>query len=253
MFRRLLRTIVRFVRVSEVQYQDPYGYVRSADLRDRMESLGYFGAKLGINDGLPAAAANLVRPGDWVIDVGANIGLVAGQLCSIVGALGEVWAVEPIRRNVDRLHQLKTHNRLDQLQIVVGALSDQTGHAQISLPVEGESGWGSFARDFRGTYVQVPIWRLDDLVDPSNSRELRLIKIDVEGHEPAVLRGAVNTLRTRRPRIYCEFNDPLLRAAGSSADQLLQSFADVGYSVIWPLKLPNMAMLVRDLLLGPSP
>src|SRR5207247_2211963 len=136
--------------------------------------------------------------------------------------------------------------------IFEGALSDDTGHASLSVPSRGESGWGSFAREFRGDHVEVSTWRLDDLVSSVNDRDLRLIKIDVEGHEPAVLRGALATLRRRRPIVFCEFNDTLLRSTGSSSRLLLQSFAEVGYSVIWPSKMPDIDMLTRDLLLGPG-
>jgi hypothetical protein len=81
--------------------------------------------------------------------------------------------------------------------------------------------------------IDVATARLDDLVaERRPPGGLRLVKIDAEGFEPQVLAGATETLSTLRPLVLCEFNDVLLRQAGTSSDELLQRFAALGYAPV---------------------
>jgi len=216
-----------------------------------MDIIGF----LGFPDGLPSEIARMINPGDWVVDVGANIGLMTAEMCNLVGSHGCVWAIEPIPCNVLRLEQLRDANSLGQLQIFQGALSNATGSASIHLPRGGESGWASFTKswDMAGT-LEVQTWRLDDLVNiVQPARKLALLKLDVEGFEPQVLEGAQQTLLSLQPPVLCEFNDVLLRDAGSSSGQLLDAFADLGYQPV-PRRVKVQAApyrRVRDILLMP--
>lgn len=252
---RLLRKAVEQLACSipsyELSYRDGLGHWRVADLADHMDIIGF----LGFPDGFPKDVARLINPGDWVVDVGANIGLMSAELCNLVGSHGCVWAIEPIPRNALRLEQLRDANNLIQLQILRGALSNETGSASIQLPRGGESGWASFTKswDMAGT-LDVRTWRLDDLVDAIQpARRLALLKVDVEGFEPQVLEGARQTIVKLKPPVFCEFNDVLLRDAGSSSSQLLDVFGDLGYQPV-PRRADVRKTLtgrVRDLLLMP--
>jgi hypothetical protein len=96
--------------------------------------------------------------------------------------------------------------------------------------------------------LDVQTWSLDELVDGVEG-QLAFVKIDVEGHEPQVLEGADRTLREMKPLVLCEFNDILLRDAGSSSEQLLELFRQRGYS---PSRLPpSLSGQVVDILLHP--
>ncbi len=218
----------RFPPPEELTYEDPDGYVRTADLRDHMESLVFVGRHR-----LPRPVMAALRPGDWAVDIGANVGSVAGQMCRAVGAGGLVWAFEPIPRNVDRLQRLADSNGLTQLEIFGCALSSCKGTASINLAGEGSSGHASFTASWiRGGRLDVATERLDDLTGQvDGTRALRLVKLDVEGFEGEVLEGAQETIRRFRPLIYCEFNDIILRDAGSSSAALLEAFASLGYRV----------------------
>jgi Methyltransferase FkbM domain len=80
---------------------------------------------------------------------------------------------------------------------------------------------------------KVPVQSLDSLVAEHGSEgRLVLIKIDVEGYESQVLAGATETLARFRPLLYVEFNDQILRDAGSSSIELLGRFLDSGYRVV---------------------
>ena len=246
------RVLRRYPPQDELVYRDVDGYVRTADLRDHMESLVFVGRHR-----LPKPVVGAVRPGDWAIDVGANVGSVTGQLCRAVGDAGLVWAFEPVPRNVDRLRRLADTNRLTQLEVFPCALSSQGGTATIRLAGEGSSGHASFTASWiRSGSLEVATGRLDDLTDGiDDHRPLRLVKVDVEGFERQVLEGAEVTLRRFRPLVYCEFNDIILGDAGSSSAELLQAFADLGYSVspAWRAKSARLAGRNVDLLLTPRP
>ncbi len=236
-----------------VTYSDAFGHETEADLSDYMERSGFLGAH---SPELIRYVASRLHPGDWAVDVGANVGIVASAMCAAVGPSGAVWAVEPLPRNVERLLALRERNRLEQLLVLDLALSSSSSSAHLRLPATpGGSGFGSFVASWASTAsVEVPTRALDELVaEKVPSQPLRLIKIDVEGHEAAVLEGAENTLRRHRPLVLCEFHDQLLREAGSSARHLLARFDALGYRPRPPFDLPRtLDGCVADILLVPT-
>lgn len=245
------RVLRRFPPPQELVYADADGYLRHADLRDHMESLIFVGRHR-----LPGPVIAGIRPGDWAIDVGANVGSVAGQMCRAVGTSGLVWAFEPVPRNVARLHELAGANGLNQLRVFACALSSKRGSAVINLAGEGSSGHASFTASWiQDSRLEVETKRLDDLTgDVDDTRPLRLLKLDVEGFERQVLEGAERTIRRFRPMIHCEFNDIILRDAGSSSEALLATFADLGYVVAprWRRASSKLAGRNVDLLMAPG-
>jgi FkbM family methyltransferase len=210
-------------------YRDPWGHVVEADVSDYLERAGFLGAH---SPTLLRNLAQVAGAGDWVIDVGANVGLVTSRLCQLVGPTGAVWAVEPLPRNVERLEALRAANGLDQLTVVPVALSSEAGTARLRIPIRGGGAFGSFVATWETAgEVDVATARLDDLVaERRPSPPLRLVKIDAEGFEPQVLAGATETLSTLRPLVLCEFNDILLQQAGTSSAELLERFAALGYA-----------------------
>jgi len=191
-----------------------------------MEALGFFG--LG---GLPTNVLSRVNKGDWAIDAGANVGLVTAGLCHRVGPSGQVWAIEPLPRNIARLNTYREDNRLPWLRIIAGAVGATSGSVLLHLPAGGESGWASLTKSWetRGS-IPVESYTLDDLVfEEAVEQPVAFCKIDVEGAEPSVLKGAQRMLEEMRPLVFCEFNDILLRDAGYSAEELLVAFEALRY------------------------
>lgn len=243
------RLASRALPVGRYSYRDPWGHLVDADVSDYLERAGFLGAHSPV---MLRQLADLVAPGDWVIDVGANVGLVTSRLCQLAGPAGAVWAVEPLPGNVERLESLRDRNGLDQLTVLPLALSSEAGSARLRIPIRGGGAFGSFVATWETAGdVEVPTARLDDLVaERRPAAPLRLMKIDAEGFEPHVLAGATETLSTLRPLVLCEFNDVLLQQAGTSSAELLAQFAALGYA---PHRPPaKLAGRNVDLLLAPS-
>lgn len=223
------RVAAPLITAGTYTYRDRWGHQVEADVSDYLERAGFLGAH---SPTLLRNLGRMVAAGDWVIDVGANVGLVTSRLCQLVGPTGAVWAVEPLPRNVARLEALRARNGLGQLTVLPVALSSQAGTARLRLPIRGGGAFGSFVATWETCgEVDVATARLDDLVAQRRPPgRLRLVKIDAEGFEPQVVAGATETLSTLRPLVLCEFNDVLLQQAGTSSAELLQRFAALGYA-----------------------
>ncbi len=242
----------KLIREGRYRYRNQYGHLVEADMADYMERIGFFGAH-----GSPIIRflTSQLQPGDWAIDAGANVGLVTSPLAAAVGPSGCVWAIEPLPRNLARLQRLKEANGLSQLVILPLAVGSVVSTERLHLSsLPGGSGSGSFVAPWgEDAFVEVATVPLDHLVatqDPG--RPLRVVKIDVEGFEAELLKGAAKTFADHRPLVICEFHDPLLRAAGSSSEDLLERFAGYGYTPRAPFARPSGSLegLVVDMLLA---
>jgi len=144
---------------------------------------------------------NLVFPGATVIDIGANLGFFSAILASLVGPTGKVLALEPAPDIFAKLVATMERNGLHQVQPMnVGCGAER---AQMTLhQVTASSGNASLV----GTGppgALVEIRRLDSL-EAARRDKPDLIKVDVEGFEPDVLRGAAEIIADARPVLYVE-------------------------------------------------
>ena len=166
-----------------------------------------------------------LRPDDVVVDVGASIGLTALTAFSVVGRGGRVLAFEP-------------HPRI--FGFLVGNIALNGAEAVITPRnvALGESSGTVFITDARAddansvsseaTGVSVPISTLDEVA--AQLPRIALLKIDVEGYELFVLRGAVDTLK-RIDCIYFESYDPNFARHGYGLSELVELMAANGFEV----------------------
>jgi len=153
----------------------------------------------------------LVRPGDRCVDVGANVGIHAVRLAKLVGRDGEVIAFEPDPDLVRRTHRNIALNGLANVRIVSAAASDQAGEMQLYRPSPWDTNRGRASlmhhRYLTGVRTTVPVVTIDDVCA---GEPVTLIKIDVEGHEAAVVRGAADTIARHAPAIVFEYAPEML-------------------------------------------
>ncbi|HWG09695.1 MAG TPA: FkbM family methyltransferase [Solirubrobacteraceae bacterium] len=163
------------------------------------------------------ALAELVKPGQTVYDVGANIGFFTILCSRLVGPQGRVYAFEPIPQNLATLRHNVTLNALSNVTIVDKALSSATGTAEMfvspwsafhSLNVEGATKQDNHGPETGEITVQTVT--LDEFVGGEGVRAPDLVKIDVEGAELIVVDGMRETLRSVKPLLLCELHDTKL-------------------------------------------
>lgn len=146
-----------------------------------------------------------IRPGMTVYDVGANAGYLSLVLARIVGSEGRVCAFEPDPQNAKALQANTRNNGLANVSIIRKAVSDLTGivtFASFSYSLVGHIAHEETPGD--ATLIQVEAVSLDDFVFTQMQPKPDFIKIDVEGGEEQVLRGAERLLREARPLILAE-------------------------------------------------
>jgi FkbM family methyltransferase len=157
------------------------------------------GAWLSVGDHepeLPFVRA-LLRPDDGFVDVGANIG-VYSVVAAVRGA--RVLAFEPNQNARTMLSANLALNHIeDRVQILPFALADFSGTARFTTDLESSNHLET-ASEAKGEVVEVR--QLDGLVEPGTP--VTLIKIDAEGFDEAVLRGAQGTLERDRPVVIVE-------------------------------------------------
>ena len=143
----------------------------------------------------------LLRPGDVLLDVGANMGVVSVFASPLVGTSGHVHAFEPQPELVDTLERSLVLNGMSNVTVHPVALSDLDGNLPLS-EVPGNLGRATLEppdADHEVTGCTVPVHRADRYLDELSVGSVRLLKLDVEDHEEAFLRGAEGYLRTAMP------------------------------------------------------
>jgi FkbM family methyltransferase len=135
--------------------------------------------------------------GDTMLDVGANFGYYAVRCARAVGPSGVVHAFEPDPNARELLSANAAENGLDgRLRIHASAVSDEDRQVAIHLAEETAfSGLTSTGRSATRGVLRITARSLDSFADEHRIDRVDALKIDVEGHEPAVLRGAASLLR----------------------------------------------------------
>ena len=176
----------------------------------------------------------LLAPGDSAIDVGGHIGFFTMHMAALVGSSGRVYAFEPFDANADLLEHSIAENRFaDRVVFERAAVGDATGSATLTFPAETLNSGGAYLlrrgdAPLAGNRTKtVKVVALDHL---RLQRPVRFIKMDVEGAEPQVIRGAARILREDRPVILSELHSTQLeRASGTTADRFLSELHELGY------------------------
>lgn len=137
----------------------------------------------------------LVRPGDLVIDAGANIGYTSCLMQDCLAGKGELISFEPLPELFEILKQnLSAHKNGEMIHAHNLALSSTSGNAVITLPQNfaNNDGVATLQSGAEGKKIEIQTTTLDSL---KLVRNVRLLKMDVEGHEYDVLKGATESLK----------------------------------------------------------
>ncbi|WP_416971096.1 FkbM family methyltransferase [Streptomyces sp. 4F14] len=202
---------------------------------------------LGISEPrVQAALRDLLRPGDVFYDIGANVGFCTVLGARRVGPHGRVYSFEPLPDNVTALRHNIALSGLPNVTVLACALADRRGPALLTPA--GEPFWArlSILPPPPGARAAIPVAcrSVDELVRGGRIAAPHVVKIDVEGAEPGVLRGMAATLRTARPVVVCE-----IHGTGEEIRALLTA---AGYTVR-PLRHGARRTASRHVLAVPAP
>jgi FkbM family methyltransferase len=186
----------------------------------------------------PASMLALYRflfPGAVLYDVGANVGVFTLFGSRRVGPTGRVYSFEPSSRERAVLEKNVALNGCDNVTVLASAASDRSGTATLRVAAGQHRGQNTLAPSFAypGVHMEreetVSLVALDDLWKTQAVRRPDVLKVDAEGSELHVLRGALSLLRDAMPVVVFEINDTLLKASGASRDAVEQLLTSFGY------------------------
>ena len=152
-------------------------------------------------------AASWLLPGDWAIDVGANIGHYTKRFSDLVGAHGRVIAFEPVPATFELLAANAAQFAWSNVTLLNLAASDTTQVLGMSIPDfdTGLKNYYGAALTTVATDLQVMSCPIDSL---GFAGPVRMLKVDAEGHDAVVLRGAKGLIAANRPTIVIESVSP---------------------------------------------
>ncbi len=168
---------------------------------------------------LQQAFVDMVKPGDVVYDLGANVGFFTLLVARLVGPQGAVVAFEPDPRNAEALRSNVARNGLSHVIVVEQGVADTSGSLRFNIQdstmsriaEEGEEG------------IDVPVTTLDAFLVSESAPPPTLLKLDIEGAEISALRGAETLLDRHAPDVICEVH--------GTEHQVREILAAAGYSM----------------------
>lgn len=151
--------------------------------------------------------AEWIREGDWVLDIGANIGHYTKRFSELAGATGRVLAFEPVGTTFHLLSANAQHFAHPNVSLFQAAVSDHTGVQGMTIPAFGTGLKNYYEAELTGGEggdVSVLTLAIDRLEIPGH---VALVKIDAEGHERSVLAGMRGLLAKQHPVLIVETGD----------------------------------------------
>lgn len=218
------RTAINVVgRNEEFEHTIDYGPAKGLRIPIRLpEDKGFW--KGTYEEGFCARLASAVKHGDVCHDIGAFRGYTAGVM-ALAGA-SEVRAFEPAPLNQRAVRRVMALNPDLPIELVEAAVGAEEG--TIKITIHEDASMNFVGEDASGRpSVEVKMVALDSLVSAGMIRPPQVMKIDVEGAEAAVLRGAAKILRDSAREIFVELHQS---KAKEECERLL---ADAGFDRIW--------------------
>ena len=147
---------------------------------------------------------NFISPGDWVIDIGANIGHYTKRFSELVGAQGRVIAFEPVPTTFSLLSANAGLFAHSNVSVINAAVSDKLDVAGMSIPKFSTGLTNYYEASLSSSSdnaLTVLTMSLDSL---GINQSVALVKIDVEGHEASVLAGMLELIEKYHPVLIVE-------------------------------------------------
>jgi FkbM family methyltransferase len=202
----------------------------------------------------------LVRPGDVVFDIGANIGAHTLGLAQGVGPNGRVYAFEPadfaftkLKRNLALNPELLARTDARQILLAAEVIAPCQTEIYASWPLKTDAPVHPKHRGRLVSALHASVDTLDCLVKREGVERLDLIKMDVDGSEYPVLKGGLRTIAKFRPILVMEMSPYVHAEQNQSFEALVALLRNCGYSLqdasTWeslPLRSDLLEALIPD-------
>ena len=186
------------------------------------------------------ALQRYIPEGSTTIDVGSNVGDFSRRLSDLSQG-GMVLAFEPQSMPRSVMTVANFFKGKKRIMVFPMALGDEEGMVTLKIPIKKKKNVGvglahiGSEEDFKARFdvkkELVQVTRLDTVLERIEAGPISFIKIDVEGCELKVLRGAVKTIETHRPVVLCEIDHDREDRFGTTTSELLEFFQSRDYCV----------------------
>lgn len=177
-----------------------------------------------------------IRPGDTVLDIGANEGFFSALASQLAGPDGTVIAVEPQSRLQDILKVNLALNALGETHLSQCAVGEASGGTvELSLTPLSSTGASSIVNRYRWSTATelVPIRSVPDIIADYGVDKVDFVKVDVEGFETQVVPSMLPLLADGRiGTLLLDYHASILAGAGVDPAPLHDAIVNTGYSVI---------------------
>tara|TARA_Y100000589_G_C27120275_1_gene616104 strand:+ start:490 stop:1233 length:744 start_codon:yes stop_codon:yes gene_type:complete len=176
------------------------------------------------------AMLEAIEPGDIAIDVGANKGSFSYSLALAVGEKGRLLAFEPQVSLAQYLRQMFNELSLPQCEVYEIGISDENGNSKFYIPTEGHNPSASIVGGSHipnnWTSQEIQTASLDSFLY-DETKKVACIKVDVEGNELNVIKGALKIIQKFRPLLVIECEQRHLE--NSTVEDTIRYITDLGY------------------------
>ncbi len=198
------------------------------DIHDYVSHYLYFGFKDLAHEKL----MGLVNKNNTVLDIGTNYGTTLLQFAKKVGEKGLVFGFEPDPINYEICTKNIVLNSFFNVEVDNLGLGDVLGELLLVVDTESNRGGNRISKNTFGKEAyKVKIVSLDEWIENKNVQHIDLIKMDVEGFEYNVLKGAEKTLEKFRPILFIELDDENLKLQDASAELLVKFLIEKNYVI----------------------
>lgn len=246
---KLMAVAVAFTR-NPTRIKTINGITYELDLREVIDSSLYFTSTYEVK--IDRLFEKYVKPGSTVIDIGANIGLhtlrsalLAGEKGKVIAIEPSTWAIKKLRRNLELNPELSKI-----IEIRHNALGE---NAEKSISLGFQSSYRLNGKNEIYSEV-VDVLTLDSIAEQNSLQSVDFIKIDVDGHELHILRGAKNMLSISKPVLVVEFTPSYSASYLDELTTIEQHLQSLGYSAFSDdeLPIPSLTQHLKLLPVGHS-